>query len=128
MFRFLNRLNLMKKLLVGPVVVILFLVLLAAMSYQGLATQKSALNEIYQVEFKNYQLFSKLQGEVAMVHGNINKLMNWINTNTNKAKVEELQKALGKALAATADQLNKFMRQPGRSAEEKKTCRPPSSS
>jgi methyl-accepting chemotaxis protein len=47
--------------------------------------------------------------------------MNWINSNTNKTKVEELAKAQGKLLAANQETLEKFLKRPGHNAEELKS-------
>ncbi len=116
-----DRLSLMKKLLAGPLVVVLFLLVLAAMTYRGLVSQRTALSEIYLGEFKDYQTLAKVQQELGAVHGNINKLMNWINSNTNKTKVEELAKAQGKLLAANQETLEKFLKRPGHNAEELKS-------
>ena len=50
-----SRLSMMKKLLIGPLVVIVFLLFLAGMAYWGLSDQKQSLATIYQGEFKDYQ-------------------------------------------------------------------------
>ncbi len=120
MFQLINRLSMMKKLLVGPLVVILFVLVLAGMAYRGLVGQKKALSDIYQVEFRDYQAFAKILQDVGTIHGNVNKLMNWINTNTNKTRVEELEKAQGAALGKNLASIDKLVQRPGLEAEEKK--------
>jgi methyl-accepting chemotaxis protein len=120
MFQLINRLSMMKKLLVGPLVVILFVLVLAGMAYRGLVGQKKALSDIYQVEFRDYQAFAKILQDVGTIHGNVNKLMNWINTNTDKARVEELEKAQGAALGKNVALVDKLLQRPGLEAEEKK--------
>jgi methyl-accepting chemotaxis protein len=47
--------------------------------------------------------------------------MNWINSNTDKARVAELVKAQGKVLAANVETLDKFLKKAGQSAEERKS-------
>ncbi len=120
MFQLINRLSMMKKLLVGPLVVILFVLVLAGMAYRGLVGQKRALSDIYQVEFRDYQAFAKILQDIGAIHGNVNKLMNWINTNTSKARVEELEKAQGAALGKNVALITKLQQRPGLEAEEKK--------
>jgi methyl-accepting chemotaxis protein len=110
----------MKKMLIGPLVVLTFLMLMGWMAYRGMVDQKNALADVYQGEFKDYQLLAKVIQELTATHGNINKLMNWINSNTNKTRVEELGRAQGKTLAGTAEQLNKFLSQANHNEEEKK--------
>ena len=120
MFQLINRLSMMKKLLVGPLVVILFVLFLAGMAYRGLVGQKKALADIYQVEFKDYQAFANILQDIGAIHGNVNKLMNWINTNTDKTRVEELEKAQGAALGKNVGLVDKLLQRPGLEAEEKK--------
>jgi methyl-accepting chemotaxis protein len=120
MVKIVNHLSLMKKLLVGPVVVILFMLFLAGLSYQGLLAQKNALSEIYQGKFKDYQTLAQIRQELGTVHANINKLMNWINSNTDKTRVEVLAKAQNKLITANLEGLEKFLKKSGRGAEEAK--------
>ena len=115
-----SRLSMMKKLLIGPLVVIVFLLLLAGMAYWGLSDQKQSLATIYQVEFKDYQEASIIQQEITAVHANMNKLMNWINSNTNKDRVDDLEKSQLVALDKNLGGLTKFTQKPALAAEEKK--------
>ena len=116
----LRRLSMMKKLLIGPLVVIVFLLFLAGMAYWGLSVQKHSLATIYQVEFKDYQEASFIQQELTAVHANVNKLMNWVNSNTNKDRVDDLGKSQLLALEKNLGGLTQFTQKPGLAAEEKK--------
>ncbi len=115
-----SRLSMMKKLLIGPLVVIVFLLFLAGMAYWGLSDQKKSLTTIYQEEFKEYQEASTIQQEITAVHANVNKLMNWINSNTHKDRVDDLGKSQLVALEKNLGGLAKFTQKPGLASEEKK--------
>ncbi|RPH87560.1 MAG: HAMP domain-containing protein [Desulfobacteraceae bacterium] len=115
-----SRLSMMKKLLIGPLVVIVFLLFLAGMAYWGLSDQKKSLATIYQGEFKEYQEASTIQQEITAVHANVNKLMNWINSNTHKDRVDDLGKSQLVALEKNLGGLAKFTQKPGLASEEKK--------
>jgi hypothetical protein len=92
MMQMFDRMNLMKKLLVGPGVVIFLMLIMAGLAFHGLSSEKKALSRIYQNNFKDYQVLAQISEELVTVHGNINKLINWININTNQASVGELTK------------------------------------
>ncbi len=115
-----SRLSMMKKLLIGPLVVIVFLLFLAGMAYWGLSDQKKSLATIYQGEFKEYQEASTIQQEITAVHANVNKLMNWINSNTHKDRGDDLGKSQLVALEKNLGGLAKFTQKPGLASEEKK--------
>ena len=115
-----SHLSMMKKLLIGPLVVIVFLLFLAGMAYWGLSDQKQSLATIYQGEFKDYQEVSSIQQEITAFHANVNKLMNWINSNTNKDRVEDLGKSQLVSLERNLGGLINFSQKAGWAAEEKK--------
>ncbi|MCU0578275.1 MAG: methyl-accepting chemotaxis protein [Desulfobacterota bacterium] len=116
----LGRLSMMKKLLIGPLVVIFFLLMMAFQSYRGLSDQQEALTTIYKVKYANYQEASGIWQEVAGVNANVNKLMNWINSNTNKDRVEELGQAQVAVLDKNVESLNRFAKKPDLTEEGKK--------
>jgi len=115
-----GRMNLMKKLLVGPGVVIFLMLIMAGLSFHGLSSEKKALSGIYQNNFKDYQVLAQIREELGTVHGNINKLINWININANQARVDELAKAQNQLIIANLESLDRFLKKTGRGAEETK--------
>jgi methyl-accepting chemotaxis protein len=97
MNNFFNNLKLAKKMLIAPIVVLLFLILMAAGVYVSLAMQKSALNDIYNNRFKQYQNSAKILNDITGIQGNLSRILNWIKVNYDAGKVQEAvgrQKAL----------------------------------
>jgi methyl-accepting chemotaxis protein len=50
-------------------------------------------------DFKEYQQVGEVHRSLGAIHGNINKMINWININTSQARVTELAGAQKKALS-----------------------------
>jgi methyl-accepting chemotaxis protein len=87
-----NNLNMMAKILVAPVLVIVLLVLFGLASYIGLATQKGALNDIYNNRFKNYQVSADLANTLTDVHMNTYRILSWETARYDRAKIDKLGK------------------------------------
>lgn len=71
----LNLASLKKKLLIGPGVVTILMLVMAGLSFQGMASQKNALSSIYQINFRDYQALARIHQEMESVQGNINKII-----------------------------------------------------
>jgi methyl-accepting chemotaxis protein len=117
MKRFFNNLKLAQKMLIAPVVILIFLVLLAGWIYFSLSVQKNALSDIYTNRFKQYQASAKMLNDITDVQGNISRILNWIKVNYDPGKVKEAidqQKAI---LVEDANLINKLLTS-GKLAEE----------
>ncbi|MGB9697824.1 MAG: methyl-accepting chemotaxis protein [Thermodesulfobacteriota bacterium] len=84
--------KLSKKLLISPMVVIVFLILLGWVSYRGLISQKEAMEDVFQNRFKNYQISAALVNDLATMHSNLYKLISWANANYEEKKIQSLGK------------------------------------
>lgn len=102
MSNYFNNLKLAKKMLIAPIVVLVFLILLATGIYVSLAIQKNALNDIYNNRFKQYQNSAKILNDINSVQGNLSRILNWIKVNYDNNIV---QKATNEQKALLADDL-----------------------
>ena len=66
------------KILVAPGVAIVFLIMLGAISYSVLTHQHSALAELFNTRFGDYQLAANSSQEISEVHSNVYRLFTWI--------------------------------------------------
>ena len=98
MRRFLGNLKMTYKVLIAPLIVLIFLVLLSFMSYQGLRSQKEAIDDIYTRRFRGYQNSSKILGVVSNVHANIYRVISWANAKYDSKKIEDLAKEQSAAI------------------------------
>jgi methyl-accepting chemotaxis protein len=115
-----KKLNMMAKILVAPVLVIALLLLFGLASYVGLATQKSALNDIYNNRFKNYQVSAQLVNELTDVHMNTYRLLSWETARYDRAKIEKLGKEQLETLKKAVETVKKATGSGISTAEEKK--------
>jgi methyl-accepting chemotaxis protein len=102
-----NKLNMMAKILVAPVLVIMLLVLFGLASYVGLAAQKGALNDIYNSRFKNYQVSADLANDLTDVHMNTYRLLSWETARYDRAKIDTLGKEQLESLRKAVETVKK---------------------
>ena len=115
-----NNLNMMAKILVAPVLVIVLLVLFGLASYVGLATQKGALNDIYNNRFKNYQVSADLANTLTDVHMNTYRLLSWETARYDRAKIDKLGKEQLETLKRAVETVKKATGSGTSTLEEKK--------
>ena len=85
-----EKLGMSKKLLIPPLVVILFLGALAYVSYHGLGNQKIALEDIFGKRFKGSQSSSRILIDISNVHTNIYRVISWTNAKFSEKKIAQL--------------------------------------
>jgi methyl-accepting chemotaxis protein len=118
MKRLLMNLSLLKKLLIGPVVVIIFLVISGVVSYQSLVNQKSALEEIFGTRFKIFQMSAGLIKDSTSVHANLYRVISWATANFDAQKIDQLGKEQVKTLEGAVATVDTALKNPGLSQEE----------
>jgi methyl-accepting chemotaxis protein len=109
MKRFLMNLNLSKKLLIAPMVVIAFLVISGVVYYLSLSNQKSAIEDIFGTRFKSYQSSATLIKDVTTIHANLYKVLSWANANYEAKKIEQLGQEQMKTLDAALATVNHIL-------------------
>jgi methyl-accepting chemotaxis protein len=113
-------LKMQKKLLLSPLVVMVFLVVFGIVAYVGLTSQKLAMDDVFNNRFRGYQAAAKIINDIANVHANVYKVISWTNANYEGKKVD----ALGKEQIATVDKtledIQKILASKNITAEEKK--------
>ena len=90
MIQLLKNLKMSIKMLLAPVVVIVFMGILAAIAGSGLFIQKMAIDNIYNSYFKDYQAVSKLNMDIGAVHSNLYRLNTWTAAGFDAAKVAKI--------------------------------------
>jgi methyl-accepting chemotaxis protein len=93
MRKILANIKMFYKLLISPLVIVIFLLVLAVLSFNGFSRQKAATQDIYNNRFKNYQDSATIVGELTNLHANIYKIIGWANANYESKKIDEFSKA-----------------------------------
>jgi len=120
MNNFFNNLRLGKKMLIAPIVVLIFLILLAIGTYFSLSMQRNAMDDIYNNRFKQYQNSAKILNDMSGVHGNLSRIFNWMKTNYSPEKIAEAIKQQKDLLQGNVDLIKKQLSSGTLTPEEKK--------
>ena len=98
MKRFIGNLRMSMKLMIAPSIATIFLLLLAMLSYKGLADQKQAMDDMTDVRFKTYQDASQMIYRMAIIHKDIFKILGFANAGTDDSKIQQYSKEYLKSL------------------------------
>jgi methyl-accepting chemotaxis protein len=121
MKRLLMNLKLSKKIMIAPVVVIVFLLISGVVSYSSLSQQKSAIEEIFGTRFKSFQTSARLIKDATNVHANLYKVISWATANYEAKKIDELGKEQVKTLEGAVATVSKVLQTKGLTPEEGNT-------
>jgi methyl-accepting chemotaxis protein len=120
MKRYFENINLFKKLLLAPSIVMLFLLIQGVNSYLGLANLQSTMKDIVLNRFGNYQTSARIMSDLRQVHASVYKLISWANAKYDAAKLDQLGKEQIKNLEEIGTALDRMGKLPGLDAGEKK--------
>ncbi len=117
---FFSNLSLGKKILLAPAVIFIFLILMAIGTYQGFSLQSHSINDIYNNRFKGYQQSSQIIVDLSGVQAKLYKIMNWIASNYDKKRIDDLSKQIDAEIAAKVELCRKILGSQDLLPEEKK--------
>ncbi len=110
MRKLLGNLNMQRKILLPPLVVTCFLVVCALLSYRGLVTQKTAMEDMFANRLRSYQTNANLIGEMNKIHANLYKMLSWASAGYQRGQIGEVAKAqiaaIDKILASMQELMN----------------------
>ncbi len=115
---FLN-LKLSKKLLVTPLVIIVFMILLGSVAYRNLFSQRSAIDNIFDERFKAYQTGATIIKDITNVHANLYKVISWADAKYDEKKINLLGKEQIATLERTGERIKKALELAWLTPEEK---------
>jgi methyl-accepting chemotaxis protein len=117
---FFNNLKLGKKILLAPMVVFVFLLINAIGTYQAVSLQSNSIDDIYNNRFKGYQQSSQILVDMSSVQTKLFKIMNWVSSNYDKKRIEELSKQVDAEIVASVELTKKILNSKNLMPEEKK--------
>ncbi|OPY81133.1 MAG: Methyl-accepting chemotaxis protein PctC [Syntrophorhabdus sp. PtaU1.Bin058] len=112
MKNFFMNLKMSKKLLIAPLMVILFFLVFGVVSYLGLADQSKAVGNIYSY-FGDYRVIVKMGNDVSDIHANVNKVINIGSIGAGKEEVQDLGKKQLAAIQGYIDLIRKKLKSGG---------------
>ncbi len=117
---FFNNLKLGKKMLLSPLIVFLFLIILAGGTFFSFWTLKNAVDDIYNSRFQEYQNSSKIAQDVSNVNGTIYKIFNMMNWMQDPQEIASMNKKVGETMEQDIDLIKKTMASGRLGSDEKK--------
>ncbi len=81
-----------RKLLVAPILILFLLIITAGISYLGLSYQQKAVQDLFDVRFKNFQDISASVNRITAVHANVYKILSWSQASFDEKRVGALIK------------------------------------
>ncbi len=115
-----NDQRIFRKLLVAPILVLLFLLILAGISYQGLSYQHKTIRDLFDIRFRNYQDISTVINRVTAVHANVYKILSWSQASFDDNRVATLIKDETAALKEIRELLQKSLNSSTLTEQEKR--------
>ncbi len=106
MKRWMMNLKMSKKMMVAPSIVMILLCAFGVMTYVGLESQRTVINE-YSSRFKSYQKSSGILIDIEAVHSNLYRLLAWATAKYDQAKLD----ALGREQIGTIDKNLKLIKE-----------------
>ena len=94
------------------------MIVIAVMSYRGMANQKSAIDDIFNIRFQTYQDASQLITQITTINKDIYRLLGFANSGTDAGKIEAMGKELLKAMGETKTLIKNTIAKPLDSKEK----------
>ena len=94
----LQNLKMNRKIMAAPLIVMVFMIVIAAISYRGMSNQKGALDDIFTIRFQTYQDASQMITQMTTVNKNVYRLLGLANSGMDAAKVDGMGKELLKEM------------------------------
>jgi methyl-accepting chemotaxis protein len=92
MKRMMGNLKMFYKMMISPLVVIIFLIVLAILSFNAFSKQKASTHDIFNNRFSNYQESAAVIIDLTNVHVSFYKIIGWANANYEPKKIEGFSK------------------------------------
>lgn len=114
------RMNMATKLFVSPLVCLLFMIILGAVSFWGMRMQQDTIQEMHSVRFANYAKVGNIMNDVDSVHTNLYRLITLSRAGFDQKKLEEEAKGVQQVLGKVAATAKGMLADSGLKADEKK--------
>ncbi|HET6461660.1 MAG TPA: methyl-accepting chemotaxis protein [Syntrophales bacterium] len=120
MKKIIRNLKMARKMMLLPAVVFIALIALSYGTFEGLSSQKTALEEIFNERFKVYQETTDIVKKVANVHTNIYKVISWAGANYEDKKIDALANEQKESLTKTIELVKNTLKESNLGTDEKK--------
>lgn len=112
--------RLRNKIFLAPLVVFIFMILLAAGTYMAISIQTNSIDDMYNNRFKAYEQSSHIMVEMSLVQAKLYKIMTWIGSNYDAKRIDELAQETISQIAAAIQFTKTVLDSPNLTADERK--------
>ncbi len=120
MKRLIFNMRLRNKIFLAPLVVFIFMILLAAGTYMAISIQTNSIDDMYNNRFKAYEQSSHIMVEMSLVQAKLYKIMTWIGSNYDAKRIDELAQETISQIAAAIQFTKTVLDSPNLTADERK--------
>jgi len=92
MLRIIGNLKMFYKMMISPLVIVIFLIVLALLSFSEFSKQKESTHDIFTNRFGNYQESAAVVIDLTNVHVSFYKIIGWANANYDAKRIEAFAK------------------------------------
>ena len=107
------------KIMVAPVLSIVFLMVFGTISYSVLNYQNSTISELFNNRFSNYTLVSGASRDISEIHSNIYRLFTWLG-NLKEGKIDQVTNEQKAKIDAVTHDMRGFVSRSNIGADELK--------
>jgi methyl-accepting chemotaxis protein len=116
----LANLRIFYKMMVGPILVMVFMVFMALVAYWGFSTQKGSLDNIFNERFDGYKKSAKILNDVDVIYADIYRVVSWTHAKYDQQKIDDLGNKQVPAIDSAISSVQKILQSPKLLPEEKK--------
>jgi hypothetical protein len=119
MKKFINNLNLSKKMFVPSAITLIFMVILSFGTYYGLSSQNDTLDNIFNVRYKMSVNSIKLKADIISANTLIYKAISWARADYGADRINQVIKDHMNTINASLKTLEQAVKDPSLTAKEK---------
>ncbi len=108
------------KMMISPILVIVFMVFMALAAYWGFSTQKGSLDNIFNERFDGYKKSAKILKDVDIIYADIYRVVSWTHSKYDQQKIDSLGNKQVPAIDSVIGSVQKILQSPKLLPEEKK--------
>jgi methyl-accepting chemotaxis protein len=101
MKRIIGNLKMWVKMVIAPFIAIFFLILLAVVSYKGISSQNTAINDLHTVRFETYKRASTMIQRMTDIHKEMFKYLSLLQAGADEGKARQVADAIPKSISET---------------------------
>ena len=120
MKRLLANLSIIYKMMIGPTLVIVFMILMSLVAYWGFSTQKGSLDNIFNERFDGYKKSAKVLVDMNVIYADVYRVISWTHAKYDQKKIDDLIRKQIPAIDSSISFVQKILQSPELLPEEKK--------